>query len=184
MQILEIWNNLFTRGLQIHSSFLSYLFLIFCELQKIKKWWSFVQIWWNLNLNIWSRFEKLLSLDFLEFTLIFLHIFLECFQFFKNFNIWIQKSPISNLGPDRSHRISAILAKFVDPDPAYRLLLPKLPGWTRYANQWEPGEEFGRQWPCTLSNMYIQPLLRHATCTRGLSTLQQPKRMIKIIITR
>jgi hypothetical protein len=36
MQILEIWNNFFTKGLQIHSSFLSYLFLIFCEFQKIK----------------------------------------------------------------------------------------------------------------------------------------------------
>jgi hypothetical protein len=33
MQILEVWNNLFTKGLQIHSSFLSYLFLIFCEFQ-------------------------------------------------------------------------------------------------------------------------------------------------------
>jgi hypothetical protein len=36
MQILENWNNLFTKGLQIHSSFLSYLFLIFCELKKSK----------------------------------------------------------------------------------------------------------------------------------------------------
>jgi hypothetical protein len=34
MQILEIWNNIFTKGLQIRSSFLSYLFLIFCEFQK------------------------------------------------------------------------------------------------------------------------------------------------------
>jgi hypothetical protein len=34
MQILEIWNKLFTKGLQIQSSFLSYLFLIFCEFQK------------------------------------------------------------------------------------------------------------------------------------------------------
>jgi hypothetical protein len=37
MQILEIWNNLFTKGLQIHSSFLSYLFLTFCEFQKKSK---------------------------------------------------------------------------------------------------------------------------------------------------
>jgi hypothetical protein len=29
MQLLEIWNNLFTKGLQIHSIFLSYLFLIY-----------------------------------------------------------------------------------------------------------------------------------------------------------
>jgi hypothetical protein len=36
MQILEIWNDLFTKGLQIHSSFLSYLFLIFCEFKKSK----------------------------------------------------------------------------------------------------------------------------------------------------
>jgi hypothetical protein len=51
MQILEIWNNLFTKGLQIHSSFLSYLFLIFCEFWKIKIWCLFVQIWRNLNFN-------------------------------------------------------------------------------------------------------------------------------------
>jgi hypothetical protein len=38
MQILEIWNNFFTNGVQIHSSFfLSYLFLIFCEFQKKSK---------------------------------------------------------------------------------------------------------------------------------------------------
>jgi hypothetical protein len=36
MQILEIWNNIFTKGLQIHSSFLSYLFLILYELKKSK----------------------------------------------------------------------------------------------------------------------------------------------------
>jgi hypothetical protein len=45
MQIFEIWNNLFTKGLQIHSSFLSYLFIIFCEFWKIKIWCPFVQIW-------------------------------------------------------------------------------------------------------------------------------------------
>jgi hypothetical protein len=45
MQILEIWNNLFTKGFQIHSSFLSYLFLIFCEFKKIKIWCIFIQIW-------------------------------------------------------------------------------------------------------------------------------------------
>jgi hypothetical protein len=37
MQIFEIWNNLFTKGLQIHSSFLSYLFLIFYEFLKNSK---------------------------------------------------------------------------------------------------------------------------------------------------
>jgi hypothetical protein len=37
MQILEIWNNICTKGLQIHSSFLSYLFLIFCEFRKKSK---------------------------------------------------------------------------------------------------------------------------------------------------
>jgi hypothetical protein len=37
MQVLENWNNLFTKGLQIHSSFLLYLFLIFCEFQKKSK---------------------------------------------------------------------------------------------------------------------------------------------------
>jgi hypothetical protein len=37
MQILEIWNNFFTKGLQIQSSFLSYLFLIFSEFQKKSK---------------------------------------------------------------------------------------------------------------------------------------------------
>jgi hypothetical protein len=37
MQILEIWNNLFTKGLQIHSNFLSYLFLIFYEFRKKSK---------------------------------------------------------------------------------------------------------------------------------------------------
>jgi hypothetical protein len=37
MQILEIWNNLFTKVIQIHSSFLSYLFLIFCEFKKKSK---------------------------------------------------------------------------------------------------------------------------------------------------
>jgi hypothetical protein len=37
MQILEIWNNLFTKGIQIYSSFLSYLFLIFCEFRKKTK---------------------------------------------------------------------------------------------------------------------------------------------------
>jgi hypothetical protein len=37
MQILKIWNNLFTKGLQIHSNFLSYLFLIFCEFFKKSK---------------------------------------------------------------------------------------------------------------------------------------------------
>jgi hypothetical protein len=33
------------------------------------------------------RFEKRFSPDFLEFTLVFLHIFLEFFKFFKNFKI-------------------------------------------------------------------------------------------------
>jgi hypothetical protein len=46
MQILEIWNNLFTKGLQIHSSF----FIIFVSyilwIKKIKIGCSFVQIWW------------------------------------------------------------------------------------------------------------------------------------------
>jgi hypothetical protein len=36
MQILEIWNNLFTKDLEIHSNFLSYVFLIFVNVQKIK----------------------------------------------------------------------------------------------------------------------------------------------------
>jgi hypothetical protein len=51
MQILEIWNNFFTKGLQIHSSFLSYLFLIFCEFKKNQIWCPFIQIWQNLNFN-------------------------------------------------------------------------------------------------------------------------------------
>jgi hypothetical protein len=44
MQILEIWNNFFAKVLQIHSSFLSYLFLIFCELRKNQNLMSFIQI--------------------------------------------------------------------------------------------------------------------------------------------
>jgi hypothetical protein len=34
MQILEIWNNLFTKDLEIHSNFLSSMFLIFFNVQK------------------------------------------------------------------------------------------------------------------------------------------------------
>jgi hypothetical protein len=34
MQILEIWNNLFTKGLQIHSSFYHICFLYFMNFEK------------------------------------------------------------------------------------------------------------------------------------------------------
>jgi hypothetical protein len=34
MQILEIWNNLFTKGLQIHSSFYHIYFLYFVNFEK------------------------------------------------------------------------------------------------------------------------------------------------------
>jgi hypothetical protein len=74
MQILEILNNLFTKDLQIHSSFLSYLFLISCEFKKNQK---LMPICTNLNLNIPNGrdFKKLFSPDFLEFTLVFFYIF-------------------------------------------------------------------------------------------------------------
>jgi hypothetical protein len=36
MQILEIWNNLFTKGLQIHSSFYHICFLYFVNFEKSK----------------------------------------------------------------------------------------------------------------------------------------------------
>jgi hypothetical protein len=36
MQILEIWNNLFTKCLQIHSSFYHIYFLYFVNLEKIR----------------------------------------------------------------------------------------------------------------------------------------------------
>jgi hypothetical protein len=36
MQILEIWNNLFTKGLQIHSSFYHICFLHFVNFKKSK----------------------------------------------------------------------------------------------------------------------------------------------------
>jgi hypothetical protein len=51
MQILKNWNNLFTNGLQIHSSFYHNCFLYFVNFKKIKIWCPFVQIWWNLNFN-------------------------------------------------------------------------------------------------------------------------------------
>jgi hypothetical protein len=41
MQILEIWNNLFTKDLEIHSNVLSYMFLIFVNVQKNQNWMSF-----------------------------------------------------------------------------------------------------------------------------------------------
>jgi hypothetical protein len=36
MQILEIWNNLFTKGLQIHSCFYHIYFLYFVNFKKSK----------------------------------------------------------------------------------------------------------------------------------------------------
>jgi hypothetical protein len=36
MQKLEIRNNLFIKDLEIHSNFLSYMFLIFVNVKKIK----------------------------------------------------------------------------------------------------------------------------------------------------
>jgi hypothetical protein len=56
---------------------------------------------------------KTLSPDFLEPTLIFLKYFSRFFQIFK---IWIQKSPISNLGPDRSQWILENMAEFFNHD--------------------------------------------------------------------
>jgi hypothetical protein len=37
MQILEFWKNLFTKDLEIHSNFLSYMFLIFVNVKKKSK---------------------------------------------------------------------------------------------------------------------------------------------------
>jgi hypothetical protein len=41
MQILEIWNNLFTKDLEIHSNISSYMFLIFVNVQKNQNWIPF-----------------------------------------------------------------------------------------------------------------------------------------------
>jgi hypothetical protein len=54
MQIIKIWNNLFTKDLEIHSNFLSCIFLIFVNVKKNQNRMSF-----PLNLkftyaNIWS----------------------------------------------------------------------------------------------------------------------------------
>jgi hypothetical protein len=77
MQVLENWNNLFTKGLQIHSSFLLYLFLIFCEFQKNQNSMLICTNLMKIKFKYIKRsiFEKLFSTDFLEFTLVFLHIF-------------------------------------------------------------------------------------------------------------
>jgi hypothetical protein len=62
--------------------------------------------------EIWKNvFTRLLRIHYS-----FLHIFLDFFQIFENFKIWIQKSPISNLELDRSRRILENAAKFFNPD--------------------------------------------------------------------
>jgi hypothetical protein len=84
MQILKIWNNLFTKGLQIHSNFLSYLFPTFYKLWKIKFWYPFKCI-------EQLRFEKLFSPNFLEFTIVFSYFSRFFFKFSKisNFKLKI-----------------------------------------------------------------------------------------------
>jgi hypothetical protein len=82
MQILEIWNNLFTKGLQTHSSFLSYLFLIFCEFQEKNQ--KLMPIYTNFMKFKFkcikqSIFEKYFSPNFFEFTLVFTY-FIENFK--------------------------------------------------------------------------------------------------------
>jgi hypothetical protein len=91
MQILEIWNNLFTKGLQIHSSFFYHICcLYFVNCKKNQK---LMFICTNL-IKIkficikWSRYEKLFSPDCLEFTLVF-YIFSRFFQIFRNFKFKI-----------------------------------------------------------------------------------------------
>jgi hypothetical protein len=77
MQILEIWNNLFTKGLQIYSSFYHICFLYFVNFKKIKIWYLFVQIWWNLNFNQQNDVDlkKNYSPIILEFYLVYIYIF-------------------------------------------------------------------------------------------------------------
>jgi hypothetical protein len=62
--------------------------------------------------EIWKMFSP----DFLEFTLVFLHIFSRFFQNFEKFKIWIQNSPISNLRQERPRRISKNAAEFFNHD--------------------------------------------------------------------
>jgi hypothetical protein len=76
MQILKIWNNLFTKGLQIHSSF----FIIFVS-------YIFHKIWQNLKFNQSNDtdLKKMYSPVILEFYLVFFYIFSYFFYFYLIF---------------------------------------------------------------------------------------------------
>jgi hypothetical protein len=71
MQILKIWNNLFTKDLEIHSNFLSYIFLIFVNVQKKSKS-DAIPSKFKIYLCKYLKFGMIFSPKFFEFSLIFL----------------------------------------------------------------------------------------------------------------
>jgi hypothetical protein len=69
------------------------------------------------TIKIWKPFfTKLLRIHSSFYI-----VFLDFFWIFKNFKFWIQKSLISNLGPDQSCRILVNSAEFVNPVHCTRL---------------------------------------------------------------
>jgi hypothetical protein len=69
MQILEIWNNLFTKDLEIHSNFYHICFL-FCECSKKSKL-DVIPSKFKIYLCKYLKFGMIFSSKFLEFSLVF-----------------------------------------------------------------------------------------------------------------